>query len=140
MQRIVAIGSCCEIVEEGRSRGDEVMKSNAETSRKPANRTARPRGRDASGSSRVLAKTLIATTFSFQPRCLAQSSKPDVSVMSSDRVLDYLTEELVVEKNIVRPSCRTSFIIITEPMSLSLSLPGDVSLSKPCSRNPRESG
>ena len=25
--------------------------------------------------------------------------------MSSDRVLDYLTEELVVEKNIVRVSC-----------------------------------
>jgi hypothetical protein len=40
--------------------------------------------------------------------------------MSSDRVLDYLTEELVVEKNIVRPthpSRRTSFM--AEPMSLS---------------------
>ena len=75
--------------------------SNAEASRKPTSRTARWTRRsrsDASGSSRVLAKTLIATTFS-----LGVYAKPDVSVMSSDRVLDYLTEELVVEKNIVRP-------------------------------------
>ena len=61
--------------------------------------------------------------------------------MSSDRVLDYLTEELVVEKNIVRS---TSISFTAELMSLSLSspylFPGNVSLFKPCSRHPRKPG
>ena len=61
--------------------------------------------------------------------------------MSSDRVLDYLTEELVVEKNIVRP---TSISFTVELMSLSLSsrylFPGNVSLFKSCSRHPRKPG
>jgi hypothetical protein len=91
---------------------------------------------DASGSSRL--STLITTTFSFQPRCFtAKPLKPDAFVMSSDRVLDYLTEELVVAKNIVCPSCTVEPVLMTDPCH---SLPGDVLLSKPCSRNSRKSG
>lgn len=75
------------------------MVKHAEANRKPASHRTRSRS-DASGSSRDLTKTLYRHNI----RLPAKLSKPDVSVMSSDRVLDYLTEELVVSKNIVRPS------------------------------------
>lgn len=59
--------------------------------------------------------------------------------MSSDRVLDFLTEELVVEKNIVRPPTCTLGPMLSSRYSRYL-IPGNVSLSKPCSRHPRKPG
>jgi hypothetical protein len=81
-------------------------RGHAEASHKPASRTARPhvvvvRRVSVLSCSRQNPYRhnvqLSAQVFTAKP------SKPDVSVMSSDRVLDYLTEEIVVAKNIVRP-------------------------------------
>jgi hypothetical protein len=84
--------------------------------------------------------TVTLTFLSALARSLRQTLLSERPGMSSNHVLDFLTEELIVGKNIVRPLTESLARAQLTYMLLSFPLPGYVSFPEQCPWYPRKPG